>query len=373
VAKCALLYKDEKIELIVSNIGELSSHQKFSIAKAFNGKSELLLQTLIDDNCTLGIPNPDGKLQQISILVLLLENNNIVGISKNKLIQACIDSNDEEVKVRLAKDENTPLSIQEKLAQDPNGDIRVELIWRENPETPILKILALDENWAIRREVAKSKHSTPEILELFINEKDDDVVLEILQNPNTTTDIINKFINKFIEQDGWIREDGNNLDTTVLNHKFLTISVNRLLDSTNNQEELENHPLLNYIADHSEEMYRVILAKRDDVPVSIFNKLYRETDNIIQTYLSLSQLSSEELLLKIAKSKTTNAVILMNLSDSSFQSIRVSVANHPDTLEMILKKLSFDRSKDVRKASKDALFIREQTEQVQTKEDDIER
>jgi len=363
--------EDEKIELIVSNIKELSSHQKFTIAKEFNGKSELLLQALIDDDCTLGIPNADGNLQMVSVLAVLLENNNIVNELRDKLIQASSDSQDEEVKVRLAKDPKTPLSIQEKLIQDPNGDIRVELIWRETPELSILKTLALDDNWAIRREISKSKHATPEILELFINENDDDVILEVLQNQNTPMDLINKFTDKFIEQDGWIGEDENRLDT-VWNHKFLTVSVNRFLDSSNDQEELENHSLFNYIADHDEEMYRIILAKRNDIPVPIYNKLYRETDEIIQTYLSLSQLSSEELLLKIAKSKTTNAVILMNLSDSPFESVRVDVANHPNTIDMILKKLSFDNSKEVRKSAKDALFIREKTEQVQTNETNIE-
>jgi len=363
--------EDEKIELIISNIKELSSHQKFSIAKVFNGKSELLLQALIDDNSTLGVPNADGKLQQVSILAVLLENKNILNELRHKLILACEDSKDDEVKIRLVKDKQTPLDILKKLVEDPNGDIRVEILSRDKIELSLLQTLVYDENWAVRRECAKSKHATPKILELFINENDDDVVLEVLRNPNTTTDIINKFTDKFIEQDGWIGEDKNKFDT-VSNHKFLSVSVNRLLDSSDNQEELKNHPLLNYIADHDEEMYRVILAKRDDVPISIYNKLYRETDEIIQTYLSLSQISSEEILLKIAKSKTTNAVILMNLSDSSFESVRVDVANHSNTIDMILKKLSFDTSKEVRKASKDALFIRKQTEQAQTNETNIE-
>jgi len=356
--------ENEKIDLIVSNIDELSSHQKFTIAKEFNGKSELLLQALIDDNCTLGIPNADGNLQVVSVLAMLLENRSIVGTLKNKLIQACADSKDDEVKIRLVKDEQTPLDILEKLVEDPNGDIRVEILSRDRIELSLLQTLALDGNWAIRREVVKSKHATPEILELFINENDDDVVLEVLQNPNTTTDIINKFIDKFIEQDGWIGENGDKFGT-VWNHKFLTIATNRQIANESNKEDLSDNILLNYIAEHDEEMYRIILAKRNDIPVTIYNKLYRETDEIIQTYLSLSQLSSEELLLKIAKSKTTNTVILMNLSDSPFESVRVDVANHLNTIDMILKKLSFDNSKKVRKAAKDTLYLREQKQQSQ--------
>jgi hypothetical protein len=370
MTKKQIKIEDEKIELIVSNIDALSSYQKFSIAKAFNGKSELLLQTLIDDDSTFGVPNADGKLQAVSILAVLLENKNIVGTLQDKLIQACADSQDEEVKVRLAKYPKTPIDIQEKLAQDPNGDIRVELIWRENPEVSILQTLAQDENWAIRREVGKSKHSTPEILELFINENDDDVVLEVLQNPNTTTDIINKFSDKFVKQDGWFGEDGNKFGATW-NYKFLTTAVNRLLDSSNNKKDLKNNPLLNYIADHDEEMCRVVLAKRNDVPGSVYNKLYRETDEIIQTYLALSKLSSEELLLKMTKSETTQPMILMNLSDSVFESVRLCTTEHKNIPDIILKKLSFDNSKEVRKAAKDALFIREQEAKSQAVSDDL--
>jgi len=359
--------ENEKVELIVSDMDKLSNHQKFSIAQAFNGKSEILLQALIDDNSTLGFPNAEGKLQEVSILAVLLENKNIVGILRDKLIQAGEHSKDEEVKVRLAKDPKTPLSIQEKLALDPNGDIRVELVWRNQPEASILKILIKDENWAVRREVAKSQHATPEILELFINEKDDDVVLEVLKNPNITNEVINKFTEKFIDQDGWIGENGDRFDT-VWNHKFLTLAVEKILNS---DEFIIDHPLLHYIADHDEEMYRVILAKRGDVPVSIYNKLYRESDEVIFPYLALSDLSSEELLLTMADSKTVQPMILMNLAESSFESVRCRVAKHPETPNIILKKFSFDTSKEVRKASKETLSTREQTKQAQNNNTDI--
>jgi len=55
--------------------------------------------------------------------------------------------------------------------------------------------------------------------------------------------------------------------------------------------------------------------------------------------------------------KNTHSLILINLSDSSFESVRISVAQHSNTLKMILKKLSFDESKEVRKAAKDNRVI----------------
>ena len=360
-----------KFDISTLDMKELSSHQKASLAQIYDGKNELMLQKLIDDDSSLSVPDGNGNLQEVSILAVLLENENIIGAQKDKLIQACAGSQDEEVKVRLAKDSATPLSIQEKLAQDPNGDIRAELIWRENPEVSILQILAQDENWAIRREVSKSKHSTPKILELFINETDDDVILEVLQNPNTTPEILNKFADKFIQEDGWVGEDGAHFNQ-AWNHKFLTIAVDRLLESVTNKEDLANNTLFNYIANDDEEMHRVVLAKRDDVPVTIYNKLYRETDEIITTYLSLSKLSTEETLLKIVNNQDTAGLILMNLSsDSSFESVRVVVAQHPNTLDIILKKLSFDPSKDVRKAATDTLISRGQAKKSQAVSDDL--
>ena len=119
-------------------------------------------------------------------------------------------------------------------------------------------------------------------------------------------------------------------------------------------------------------MYRIILAKKDNIPVSIYNKLYRQNDEIIKTYLALSKVSREELLLKMAKSESTQPMILMNLADSTFESVKLSTAQHPNTPNIVLKKLSFDGEKDIRRAAKDALFIREQTEQFQTNDNDIE-
>ena len=50
----------------------------------------------------------------------------------------------------------------------------------------------------------------------------------------------------------------------------------------------------------------------------------------------------------------------MNLSDCSFESVNICVAQHANTLEMILKKLSFSESKKVRKVARDSLSQREQ-------------
>ena len=74
--------ENEKMKLI----DELSNKEKFIKAQKLNGNNELL-QTLIDDDCTLGIPNADGKLQEVSILAVLLENKSIVGILRDKLTQ----------------------------------------------------------------------------------------------------------------------------------------------------------------------------------------------------------------------------------------------------------------------------------------------
>lgn len=358
-------HSDTDIEQYIKalNMAGLTSHQKFSLAKDYDGKSELLLDKFIDDNCTLDFPTDNGPVT-VSILAVLLENENIQGDLKDKLIQASSDSEDPEVKVRLAKDERTPLSIQKKLAKDDNGDIRVELVWRKQPEISILKILSQDINWAVRREVAKSKYSTPDILKSFINDTDDEVVLAAITNKNITLDIVNKFAEKFFSQDGWYNPEGDKYDIGS-NIKLLKEIVYKVFNSNLSYEELVSNNILNSIAKHDQEYYRLILAKPSSfsVPGEIMKALYRKGDEFTSTYLSGYDTSGEELLLSFAKDEDSSPIILMNLSNSQINSVRAAVAQNHNTLEIILKKLSFDSSKVVRKAAKTALRTRQQEQE----------
>lgn len=355
------------------DIKELSSQQKFSLAKIFDGESELLMQKLIDDDCTLDIPTDTGAVT-VSILAVLLDNKNITGILKDKLISACVDSKDQEVKFRLARDPKTPLEIQKELAKDSNGDIRVELIFRKPPYISILKTLSEDDNWAIRREVAKSSYTTLDVLESFINETDDEVVLEVTQNKNTSPEILNKFAEKFFTQDGWFNEDGDKYDL-VSNLSFVKALVERVFDvNATAAEDLESNFILNSIAQHKEEHYRLILAKPFSsypVPYNIYQMLYKKGDEFTQTYMSDSNRAGEEILLEMAEDTSTSPLILMNLSNSKFESVKSAVAQHPNTLEIIVKKLTFDESKEVRKAARDAISLREQEEKSQAVSTDL--
>ncbi|MCD6173390.1 MAG: HEAT repeat domain-containing protein [Sulfurimonas sp.] len=344
--------------LMSLKMSDLSSSQKFSLARVFDGESELMMQKLIDDDSSLDISTDTGAVR-VSILAVLLENKNIKDDLRDKLISACQGSEDQEVKFRLARDPQTPLDIQKKLAKDSNGDIRAELIWRTPPFISILNTLSNDENWAIRREVSKSSYTTLEILESFINEDDDEVVLEVINNKNITPEILNKFAEKFFNQDGWFDENGDKYEVAS-NHKFIKALIQKVFEFHTDINELENNTILNSIANHNEELYRLLLTKHPDTPPALYQKLYREGDEFSPTHFSISTKSEEELLLKLAQDKNTLSLVLMNLSDRSFESVNICVAEHSNTLEMILKKLSFDESKKVRKAARDTLLSREQ-------------
>lgn len=351
------------------DVKKLSSQQKFSLAKVFDGESEQMLQKLIDDDCTMDIPTDTGTVV-VSILAPLLENPKITGELKKRLISACKDSEDQEVKFRLARDPQTPFNILNNLVKDENGDIRVELVWRKPPYISILKTLSQDENWAIRREVAKSSYTALDTLESYLTESDDEVVLEAIQNNNTTEEIINKFSEKFFSQDGWFDENGDKYEVAS-NHKFIKALIQKVFDCHTDINELENNTILNSIANHNEELYRLLLIKHPDTPPALFQKLYKEGDEFSPTHFSISTKSEEELLLKLAQDKNTLPLVLMNLSDSSYESVNICVAQHSNTLEMILKKLSFSESKKVRKAARDTLSLREQEAKSQAVSDDL--
>ena len=348
---------------------ELSAQQKFSLAKIFDGESELMLQKLIDDDSTMDIPTDTGAVT-VSILAVLLDNKNITGILRDRLIQAASGSTEQETLFRLARDPQTPFEIQKQLTEHENGDIRYELINRTIPLISILKILSKDSNWAIRREVAKNEYTTSEILKSFINEDDDEVVLEVIQNKNSTEKIINKFSEKFFTQNGWFDEDGDKYKE-VSDHKFLKALIQKVFEFHTDINELENNTILNSIANHDEELYRLLLIKHPDTPPALFQKLYREGDEFSPTHFSISSKSEEELLLKLAQNKNTLPLVLMNLSDCSFESVNICVAQHTNSLEMILKKLSFSESKKVRKAARDTLSSREQEAKSQAVSDDL--
>lgn len=137
---------------------------------------------------------------------------------------------------------------------------------------------------------------------------------------------------------------------------------------------LESSFILNSIAKHDNEHYRLILAKPFSsypIPNNIFKMLYRTGDEFTPVYLSDSDNAGEKLLLELASDTSTLPLILMNLSNRSFASVKSAVASNPNTLDMIVKKLSFDSSKEVRKAAKDALFMREQEDKSQAVSDDL--
>lgn len=346
------------------DMGKLSAHQQFSLAKIYDGNSEVMLNKLIDNDCSLDIPTGKGdETVNVSILAALLDNQNITGTQKDKLISACANSQDQEVLQRLAKDPQTPFESLKKLSKHPNGDIRFELILRKPPYISILKTLSTNANWAIRLGVAKSSYTTLNILESFINETDDEVVLEVIQNKNSSTDLLNKFAEKFFNQDGWYNEDGEKYDM-LSNLKFVKALVERVFDSNATAKDLESNFILNSIAQHKEEHYRLILAKPSPFPVpeKIAKMLYRKGDEFTTTYLTDSNVLGEKTLLEIAEDTNTFALILMNLSNSKYASVRVAVTKNPNTLDMIVKKLTFDKSKKVRKSARDAIFLREQQE-----------
>ena len=341
---------------------ELSSQQKGSLAKIFDGKSELMLDKLIDDNCTLDIPTETGAVT-VSIFAVLLDNKNITGTLRDNLIQSCSSSEDTEVKLRLATDARTPFEIQNKLADDENGDIRVELVFRKPPLISILKKLSADSNWAIRNEVIKSKYTTAEILDTrSLIESDDDVVLSIIDNKITDYKTIEKMSEKFFKQDGWFNEGGDLYDMGW-NIKFIKALLGRVFESNFTEEELATNNILTAISNHKEEMYRLVPLKHPDTPASIYNSLYKDGDEFTKVYMGDNPKTSEALLMKFAQDPASEPLQLMTLSSSGFENVREAVAKHPNTLDIILKKLKFDNSEKVRKAVNKTINFRKSNDE----------
>lgn len=360
-----------EFNIMALDMKELSNQQKFSFAKMFDGKQESMMQKLIDDDCTLDMPTNTGTVT-VSILAVLLENKNIKDGLKDKLIQSCSSSEDPEVKFRLAIDPRTPFEIQNKLSDDENGDIRVELVFRKPPLISILKKLSADENWAIRQEVVKSPYVNAEILDArSLIESDDDVVLAIVDNKTTNYKTIEKMSNKFFSQNAWHDDAGKEYDMGW-NLKFTRALLYRVFESNFTEEELAANKILTTIANQKEEMYRLVPLKHPNTPAAVYNSLYQDGDQFTKIYMGYNPKTDESLLMKFAQDPASEPLQLMTLSSSEFENVREAVAKHPNTLEIILKKLKFDNSEKVRKAVNKAINGREKSNHEKDVSDDLE-
>ena len=89
-----------------------------------------------------------------------------------QVLEALADDWCVEVRIKVARNPNTTVSVLERLAKDKDWQVRYEVA--ENPSTPagVLKILADDENWNVRYLVAENPNTPISVLERLAKDKE---------------------------------------------------------------------------------------------------------------------------------------------------------------------------------------------------------
>ena len=181
------------------------------------------------------------------------------------------EDEDEDVRLRVARNANTPASVLEQLAADENWQVRFNVAENMNTPLSVLEKLAEDDERDIRNYVAKNENTSVSILEKLADDKDDYLRINVAEHKNTSVSVLEKLA---VDENWQVREKvAQNNNTPV-----------SLLEKLGNDEEQavrywvaqnENTPVsvLEKLAGDEEEDIRQQVAENKSTPVSVLERM----------------------------------------------------------------------------------------------------
>ena len=181
------------------------------------------------------------------------------------------EDEDEDVRLRVARNANTPASVLEQLAADENWQVRFNVAENMNTPLSVLEKLAEDDERDIRNYVAKNENTSVSILEKLADDKDDYLRINVAEHKNTSVSVLEKLA---VDENWQVREKvAQNNNTPV-----------SLLEKLGNDEEQavrywvaqnENTPVsvLEKLAGDEEEDIRQQAAENKSTPVSVLERM----------------------------------------------------------------------------------------------------
>lgn len=97
---------------------------------------------------------------------------------------------DEQIRVNIAFNRNTPEEILIRLADDPSEKVRMQVAERNDLTSDILDVLSSDEQYKVRRHVSRDPRTSQEALERLSRDKDDEVRENVAYNPFTSYSVM---------------------------------------------------------------------------------------------------------------------------------------------------------------------------------------
>ena len=198
-------------------------------------------------------------------------NERALNATSTDELEELAEDEDEDVRLRVARNANTPASVLEQLAADENWQVRFNVAENMNTPLSVLEKLAEDDERDIRNYVAKNENTSVSILEKLADDKDDYLRINVAEHKNTSVLVLEKLV---ADENWQVREKvAQNNNTPV-----------SLLEKLGNDEEQavrywvaqnENTPVsvLEKLAGDEEEDIRQQVAENKSTPVSVLERM----------------------------------------------------------------------------------------------------
>ena len=198
-------------------------------------------------------------------------NERALNATSTDELEELAEDEDEDVRLRVARNANTPASVLEQLAADENWQVRFNVAENMNTPLSVLEKLAEDDERDIRNYVAKNENTSVSILEKLADDKDDYLRINVAEHKNTSVSVLEKLA---ADENWQVREKvAQNNNTPV-----------SLLEKLGNDEEQavrywvaqnENTPVsvLEKLAGDEEEDIRQQVAENKSTPVSVLERM----------------------------------------------------------------------------------------------------
>ncbi len=239
--------------------------------------------------------------------LLALANNNFAGNDevyshRDGLFNELYNLNDDKIKIALAKNDLTPVTVINSLATEKNSFILRLLVINKNTPTSLLLRLANTDDIVLSQRILTLPNLPNELYDTIYNHAGKELHLLLAGSNNTPVNILNKL--------------SNNPD----------IAIKAVLAGNSKSPE----DLLESLLNTNDKLVLIELAKNGKSPDSVLVKL--------------SQNAYDKIRLLVAQNPNTDTQTLSKLSLDPNPNVRASVAKNLKTPSYILEKLVSDNT-----------------------------
>ncbi|MUG98516.1 hypothetical protein F7734_41975 [Scytonema sp. UIC 10036] len=363
--RCAVVsrrYRDKEYSLKPPIDSVFSEYPKILRTKARTMAVDIFVPALFVDSWM----NDDRAL-------LPLSTYQLQKISLEQLLED-VKSQDNKVRIGVAINPNTPLSLLEKLAIDEDDYVRRAVGTNLNASENILEQLGLDQNSDVREAVAYHPHTPVTTLTQLAEDRGWHIRKAVASHPNVPASVLNNLAEDATEEVKHAVFD--KVKRFFDNSEFVSIFqklAEELSIDSDFRSVIASHPNTpkSVLERLVKDKCRKLIAANPNTPINVLVQLTRDLDGSIEreaianlwVRLTLNselphndleqiiEIDDVQLKTAIARHPKTSTSILEQLAQHSSCYIRTTVAKHPNLSLSTLKQLLQDEDSYVRKAA----------------------